>query len=44
MNADGLRAAIPELGRFHQRFSRFFCRTEGRAASQRCLTGFGAAD
>ena len=29
MNADDLKAAILELERFHQRFSRFFCRTEG---------------
>ncbi|HUY09469.1 MAG TPA: transposase [Candidatus Dormibacteraeota bacterium] len=36
MNADDLNAAIPELERFHQRF---FCRTEGRAASRRYLTG-----
>jgi SRSO17 transposase len=39
MNAEDLKAAIPELERFHQRFARFFCRTEGRAASQRYLTG-----
>jgi SRSO17 transposase len=39
MNGDDLKAALPELERFYQRFSRFFCRTEGRAASGRYLTG-----
>jgi SRSO17 transposase len=39
MNGDDLKAAIPELERFHQRFARFFCRTEGQAASRRYLTG-----
>ena len=39
MNAEDLKAAIPELERFHQRFARFFGRTEGRAAGQRYLTG-----
>ena len=39
MNAEDLKAAIPELERFHQRFARFFCRAEGRAAGHRYLTG-----
>ena len=39
MNADDLEALIPELEQFHQRFGRFFCRSEGRTASHRYLQG-----
>jgi hypothetical protein len=39
MNADDLKAVIPELECFHQRSSRSFCRTEGRAARWHYLTG-----
>lgn len=39
MNATDLEALVPELEQFHQRFARFFCRTEGRAAGHRYLTG-----
>lgn len=39
MNAEDLKAAIPESERFHQRFARFSVRTEGRAAGHRYLTG-----
>jgi len=39
VTGDDLKALLPELEAFHDRFSRFFCRTEGRAWSRKYLTG-----
>jgi len=39
VTADDLKALLPKLEKFHARFHRFFCRSEGRARSRQYLIG-----
>ena len=39
MTGDNLKALLPKLDRFHARFHRFFCRSEGRARARQYLIG-----